>query len=32
MAAALPDLLITAKAIEFKKVALTEMQNLKTVC
>ena len=31
-AASLPDLLITAKAIEFEEVSLSYMENLKTFC
>ena len=32
MAARLPYLLITEKAIELEKVSLRDIQNLKTVC
>ena len=31
-ALSLPDLLITAKAIEFEEVSLSDMENLKTFC
>ena len=32
MAVPLPYLLITSKAIEFEKVSLSNIENLKTVC
>ena len=32
MTAPLPYLLITAEAIEYEKVPLSDMENLKTVC